>query len=69
MTCFPGKEGKKLRSKVKKIAKKVEEDEFEEDLEMVGYDSGAETQESLSSGFRNRSVTNQTVQPQKMAEA
>lgn len=32
---IPGKEGKKLRSKIKKIAKKVEEDDFEEDLEMV----------------------------------
>lgn len=32
---IPGKEGKKLRGKIKKIAKKVEEDDFEEDLEMV----------------------------------
>lgn len=32
---IPSKEGKKLRSKVKKIAKKIEEDDFEEDLEMV----------------------------------
>ena len=32
---FVAKEGKKLRSKIKKIAKKVEEDDFEEDLEMV----------------------------------
>lgn len=32
---IPGKEGKKLRSKVRKIAKKVEEDEFDEDVEMV----------------------------------
>lgn len=31
----PGKEGKKIREKVRKIATKVEEDEFDDDLEMV----------------------------------
>jgi len=29
------KEGKKLQSKIKKIAKKVEQDDFDDELEMV----------------------------------
>ncbi|XP_050410050.1 ribosome maturation protein SBDS [Patella vulgata] len=32
---IPAKEGKKLREKIKKIATQIEEDTFEEDLEMV----------------------------------
>lgn len=32
---FPGKEGKRVREKVRKLALKVEEDHFEDDLEMV----------------------------------
>lgn len=36
--CFvltAAKEGKKLQSKIKKIAKKVEQDDFDDELEMV----------------------------------
>lgn len=32
---IPAVDGKKIRNKVKKIAKKVEQDEFEDDLEMI----------------------------------
>ncbi|XP_060564744.1 ribosome maturation protein SBDS-like [Ruditapes philippinarum] len=32
---IPGKEGRKLQPKIKKIAKKVEKDEFDDELEMV----------------------------------
>ena len=37
--CFAGAEGKKVRDSVRKLALQVDEDSFDDDLEMVRFSS------------------------------